>query len=331
MTRRDDSRAFWRQLGRRARAGAGAAICTVLLTAGCTARSGAHGSAAATASASAVATGSSVSRLHVGGLERTYRLHLPPGLPTGTRVPLVVMLHGGFGTAAQAEQTYGWDAEADRHAFAVAYPDGLDRAWAAGGGCCGRPAARGVDDVAFISAVVSDIEHRHPVDTRRIYATGISNGGLMAYRLACDTRLFAAIGTDSATQLGPCSAPAPISVLHIHGTADHNIPYQGGRGEGPAHIDGPAVPAVLAGWRTVDHCTPPTSGTSGTVTRLTAACPYGRAVELITVSGAGHQWPGSAPRTAVERLLGLDAPSNALNATDTFWSFFAAHPACPSP
>ncbi|MGI5460879.1 alpha/beta hydrolase family esterase [Streptomyces sp. CA-249302] len=330
MTRRDDSRLVPLRLHRRARTAAVAAVCAVLFMAGCAPRSVRDGAGPATSS-SVVPTGTSVHRLHVGGLERTYRLYVPPGLPTGTPVPLVVMLHGGFGSADQAEQTYGWDGEADRHAFAVAYPDGLDRAWAVGGGCCGRPSVRGVDDVAFISAVVADIEHRRPVDARRIYATGVSNGGLMAYRLACDTRLFAAIGPDSATLLGPCPKPAPLSVLHIHGTADHNIPYQGGRGEGPAHIDGPAVPAVVARWRTADHCTAPASRTSGTVTQLTATCPHGRAVELITLSGAGHQWPGSAPRTAVQRLLGMDAPSSALNATDTFWSFFAAHPAPSAP
>jgi polyhydroxybutyrate depolymerase len=290
-------------------------VCAVLvLLAGCGQQPGSGGA-------------STVHRLTVDGRARSYLLHLPAGLPGGRPVPLVVVLHGGFGSAAQAEQAYGWDTEADRQGFAVVYPDGIDRAWAVGGGCCGRPAAEGVDDVAFVRAVVADAGHRLPVDPRRVYATGISNGGLLAYRLACDTRLFAAIGPDSATELGPCPAPGPVSVLHIHGTADQNIPYQGGRGAGVAHIDGPSAPALNAQWRAVDQCAAPTSTTDGPVTRLTAACPQDRTVELVTIAGAGHQWPGGAPRTAAEKLLGLDPPSTALNATDTFWSFFAAHPA----
>ncbi|MFE0463443.1 alpha/beta hydrolase family esterase [Kitasatospora sp. NPDC058965] len=293
------------------------AVLLALATTGCTAR---H-----------AAPASSAHRLRSGGRDRSYLLHVPAGLPTGRPVPLVVMLHGGFGSAGQAEQAYGWDAEADRHAFAVAYPDGVDHAWAVGGGCCGQPAAQGVDDVAFVSAVVADVGHRLAVDPRRVYATGISNGGMMAYRLACDTRLFAAVGPDSATLLGPCPTPAPVSVLHIHGTADQNVPYRGGPGNGFARIDGPAVPAVVDRWRAVDRCAAPTSSTEGPVTRLAGSCPQGRAVELVTVDGAGHQWPGGAPRTAAERLLGLDPPSTALDATGEFWSFFAAHPAPQAP
>jgi polyhydroxybutyrate depolymerase len=132
---------------------------------------------------------------------------------------------------------------------------------------------------------------------------------------------------DSATQLADCPAPAPVSLLHIHGTADHNIPYAGGPGQGPAHIDGPAVPTVVGRWRATDHCAAPTVTTAGRVTTSLAACPDGRAVELITVAGAGHQWPGSPDRPVLQRLLGLDTPSTALDATTVFWRFFTAHPA----
>jgi len=189
-----------------------------------------------------------------------------------------------------------------------------------GGDCCGIPGRTGVDDVAFLVQVVATLRSRVPVDPARVYATGISNGGLMAYRLACDTTVFAAIGPDSATQLGPCPTPAPISIIHIHGTADRNIPYQGGTGDGVAHIDGPAVPALVAQWRTVDGCAAPAVTASGPVTTSVAGCPSGRAVELITIDGAGHQWPGS------RRAGALDPPSTALDATATIWSFFAAHP-----
>lgn len=278
---------------------------------------------ASTATAStpaAVPVGSSVRSINVGGATRAYRLYRPPTLTA--RAPLVVMIHGGFGGAEQAENSYGWDAEADRGHFLVAYPEGQNHAWSVGGGCCGKPGATGVDDVAFITGMVAAIQAAVPVDTARIYATGISNGGMMDYRLACDTTIFAAIGPDSATLLGTCPAPRPISVIAIHGTADHTVRYYGGEGDGVAKINGPAVPFVNAMWRTADHCATPATTTTESVTTFIATCPQGRAVELVTIAGAGHQWPGGARHPTAERILHLDPPSTALNATATIWAFF---------
>ena len=150
----------------------------------------------------------------------------------------MVTLHGGFGSAEQAERSYGWNQLADSAKFVVAYPDGVGRAWNANGGCCGRPGREGLDDVGFITAAVDDISESVGIDTAQVYATGISNGGMMAYALACNTSTFAAIGPDSATQLDPCTAPHPTSVMHIHGTADRLIRYDGEPGYGVARIDG---------------------------------------------------------------------------------------------
>jgi polyhydroxybutyrate depolymerase len=272
----------------------------------------------------AIPAGSSSHAISVGGASRTFRVYRPPTLPAAA--PLVVMLHGGFGTGAQAERSYHWDAEAARGHFVVAYPDGLDRAWNTGGGCCGVPGRTGTDDIGFITAMVSAIEREVPVNPRRVYATGISNGGIMAYILACHTTIFAALGPDSATELGSCRAPAPISVIHIHGTADKNIPYHGARGDGIAHIDGPAIPALNATWRHIDRCAAPVAKTAGVVTTSTANCRAGRAVELITIAGAGHQWPGAAPDWLAQKLLHTDPPSTAPDATQVIWQFFAAHP-----
>ncbi len=271
-----------------------------------------------------VPAGRSQQVIVVDGVARTFHLYRPAGLAGGP-VPLVVVLHGGFGRGTQAERSYRWDAQADTGRFLVAYPDGLGRAWNAGGGCCGTPGRTNVGDVGFIAQMVAVIEREAPVDRARLYATGISNGGIMAYRLACDTRIFAAIGPVAATQLGGCLSPASISVIHIHGTADTNIPYHGGAGEGVAHIDGPAIPALNATWRRIDHCAGPAVATAGVVTTSIASCPGGRTVELITIAGAGHQWPGAVPDPLGQRLLHLDAPSTALRATSVIWRFFAAH------
>ncbi len=291
------------------------------------------GSAAPSSATTAAAypTGTSTHAMKWGGVQRTFFVHRPPSTPPGRTLPLVLVLHGGFGSGAQAEQSYGWDAEADRSLFVVAYPDGLHRAWNAGGDCCGQAAADHIDDVGFLTSMVSRIEKAVPIDPTRVFATGISNGGIMAYRLACTTKMFAAIGPDSATMLGACPHPAPVSVVHIHGTADSRIPYYGGTGTGVAHINSPAVPNVTAFWRTVDRCAHPAASTSGVVTTSMATCPNGRSVELITIAGAGHQWPRSADHPLRQLILGTDAPSNALDATAVIWAFFAAHPAPSDP
>jgi polyhydroxybutyrate depolymerase len=275
-------------------------------------------------SAVSIGVGKSEQSIVIDGTTRTFHLYRPPHM--AAPAALVVMLHGGFGSGTQAEQSYGWDAEADTGHFLVVYPDGLNRAWNSGGGCCGTPATDNVDDVTFISIMIGTLKREVPIDSHRIFATGISNGGIMAYTLACRTKLFAAIGPDSATQLGPCASPDPLSVLHIHGTADTRIPYDGGRGQGIAHIDGPAVPALNAAWRKIDDCEAPAVVTKGPVTTSTARCPSGRTVQLITIAGAGHQWPDGRPDTAIQRVLGADPPSTALNATQTIWQFFASHP-----
>jgi polyhydroxybutyrate depolymerase len=285
--------------------------------------------------AAGLVVGSSEHTISSGGLQRTFRVYRPAGLPDRP-VPLVVVLHGALGTGSQAESSYGWDGQADRDHFVVAYPDGYKRSWAASADCCGPPAASHVDDVAFITTLVSTIGGLVPIDRTRVYATGISNGGILAYRLACETKVFAAIGPDSATMLAPCPSPAPISLIHVHGTEDHTIPYgggpgkrdNGGQGSNPVNINGPPIPTVVATWRATDHCGQPTTSTAGVVTTSVATCPGGRGVELITISGAGHQWPGQpGPGSAAARALGLDPPSTALDATDTIWQFFNAHPA----
>ena len=249
--------------------------------------------------------GTSIHTVNVGGRDRVYRLHKPVGVPASAG--LVVMLHGGFGNAEQAERSYGWDRLADSEKFVVAYPDGVNRAWNVnGGGCCGRPAREGVDDVAFISAAVADVAKNVSINAAHVYATGMSNGGMMSYTLACDTTLFAAIGPVSGTQVDPCRSPHPASVMAIHGTADPLIPYGGGPGHGFSHINGPPIPDLNAFWRKVDQCQAPAVTTSGSVTTSTAGCADNRSVVLITIDDGGHHWPDFA--------------------TAKLWQFFAAHP-----
>jgi polyhydroxybutyrate depolymerase len=284
--------------------------------------------AVATPSAPAIPLGRSTVTMTVGDTQRVVHLYRPTGLAASA--PLVVMLHGGYGNGVQAENSYHWDPQADRGHFLLALPDGLNNSWNGGGDCCGPSSKNNVDDVAFLTQMVAMLERRASIDTHRIYITGVSNGGVMAYRMACQTTLFAAVAVDSATMLVPCTAAAALSVLHIHGTADPIIPYAGGTGEPYSLLRGstittPPIPTVNAEWRAVDHCPAPTTTTQGVVTTSTAQCPGGTTVELITISGAGHQWPGGEPNARAERLFHTGAPSTALDATATIWQFFATH------
>ena len=248
-------------------------------------------------------TGTSLHHIDVGGHDRSYRLYKPPGVPAST--PLVVVLHGYSGSARQVERDYGWDELADSAKFVVAYPDGLDRAWNVDGeGCCGRAGREGIDDVAFVSAAVADITKNVGTNPAKVYVTGMSNGGIMTYTLACATDIFAAIGPVAGTQLNRCPNPRPASIMHIHGTADRLVPYGGGQGF--SVINGPSVPDVNAFWRNVDQCAAPATTTNGPVITSTAGCAGNRGVTLITIDQGGHEWPPFAART--------------------LWDFFAAHP-----
>ncbi|ORV81810.1 polyhydroxybutyrate depolymerase [Mycobacterium interjectum] len=247
--------------------------------------------------------GTSLHHIKVGGLDRSYRLYKPVGVPASA--PLVVVMHGYSGSARQVERDYQWDGLADSGKFLVAYPDGLGRAWNVDGEtCCGRSGRDGVDDVGFIRAAVADIAKNLGVDPAKVYATGMSNGAIMSFTLACTTDIFAAIGPVAGTQLNACRAPRPASVMHIHGTTDRLVPYGGGQGF--SVINGPSVPEVNAFWRNVDQCGAPTTTASGPVTTSTAGCAGGRGVVLVTVDGGGHEWPPFA--------------------SQALWQFFAAHP-----
>jgi polyhydroxybutyrate depolymerase len=279
----------------------------------------------------AIGSGSTGHRLG----ERTFRTYRPASLSAGRAVPLVVVLHGGAGSGAQAERSYGWNAAADRDGFVVAYPDGVGRSWNAGPGCCGPAVRDGADDVAFLEDVVTAVSRGAPVDASRVRVTGMSNGAMMAYRLACDSTVFTAIAPVAGTLIGDCPHPAPVPVLHIHGTADESVPWAGGPGKRdnggtgrvPVRIDGPAVPDMIAARRAAASCAAPTSTVDGPVTRSVAICPGGRTIELISVAGAGHQWPGAAPADpAVTGRLDLDPPSTALDATTVIARFFAGLP-----
>jgi polyhydroxybutyrate depolymerase len=270
--------------------------------------------------------------LSAGGRERSYRLYRPAsvesGVESGRLAPLVVVLHGGYGSAGQAEQNYGWDELADRHGFLVAYPDGVGRSWNAGW-CCGPARTHAVDDVGFVEELVAELSAGGGIDPRRVFAAGVSNGGMLAYRIACESPgLLAAIGVVAGTMVCECVRSGPVSLLHIHGLEDRSVPFWGGVGlETAGRRPSPSVPSVIQFWRTGGGCGRTTVTEEGQVRRESAVGAGGIEVCLITLAGVGHVWPGSRPPSPkVSSMFNLDPPSTLIDATGELWSFFAAHP-----
>jgi polyhydroxybutyrate depolymerase len=241
----------------------------------------------------------------------------------------VLVLHGGFGTGTSAARQGDWDAAARRHGFVAVYPDGLNRCWNAGG-CCGPSMRHGVDDVGFLVTLLERVQRDVGTDPDRVFVTGISNGGMMAYRLACEASdRVVAIAPVAATLVLDGGAPTrPVSLLHIHGLADRNVPFGGGRPTRSFQTDPPTYPPVrdgVARFVAAAGCHGSPRRATGPDARVTTehwdSCTEGAVVELLTIADGGHSWPGGR-----QLLRALDPPSDALDATQTIWRFFATHP-----
>ena len=278
--------------------------------------------------------------IQVGGAARTYLLFLPNSpRALGSGFPLVVMLHGGGGTAEQMVRFTRFNEIAAREYFVVAYPQGLNRGWNDGRVFRGR-SETDADDVGFIRAMVADIGERvTPLDRRRLYAAGISNGGFMSFRLACEAAdLFAAVAPVTATMsadLGPrCKPTAPVSVLVINGTADPLVPYNGGHVRVMLALRGEiwSTDRTVAFWAQHNRCAAPpairalpdrdTSDGSHVVEADYRGC-AGAPVRLLRVEGGGHTWPGGIQYLPVTWI----GPTNRdIDASEAIWNFFKAAP-----
>ena len=268
--------------------------------------------------------------LVVAGVIRSYLLFVPPGLHAGRALPLVLVFHGGGGEARAMARHTGFTRLAEREGFAVAYPQGLDRRWNDG-----RGYGASHDDVAFVRALLDTIAKQVPVDSNRVYATGISNGAMFAYRLACDLPgVLAAVapvaGAVPAALADRCASARPTAAVAFQGTADPLLPYAGGgpRPSGRGEVLSAKRSAEL--WARVNGCAgspaaEPPIDSVGDGTRVRPerwpGCRGGRDVVLYTIEGGGHTWPGGPP---VGR--GVGRVTRELNATETIWTFFAGHP-----
>jgi polyhydroxybutyrate depolymerase len=269
-----------------------------------------------------------------GGAQRAYLVHVPASYDPAKPTPVLFALHGGGGNMDyQASEAYGLVGKADKEGFIAVFLNGHSRlaggkfaTWNAGN-CCGGARDQNVDDVGFIRAVFDQLARQVNVDRSRVYATGMSNGAMMAYRLACEApdvfRAIAAVaGTDNTRS---CTPTRPVAVLHIHAKDDAHVLFTGGAGPDAVTAskitDFVSVPDTVAKWTKLNGCTVPARKvlqTNGAFCELYSPC-GGAPVQLCVTDTGGHSWPGGNKRRAEQ------PPSQAISANDVMWEFFSRH------
>jgi polyhydroxybutyrate depolymerase len=287
------------------------------------------------ATASAAPDGLERRTITVGGVERSYYVHEPAISFPGTR-PAVLVLHGGGGNGKISAAMSGFNLKADAEGFLAVYPNGSGRfgedrllTWNAGH-CCAYATRERVNDVAFIGVLIDELVRSNRVDAKRVYVTGMSNGGMMSFVLGRElTHKIAAIAPVVGAMFGDEAQPsAPMPVLIFNSRTDKAVPFEGGppnvRG-GSAVADTDLKPAAYAldFWAKANRCRPPpaTAREPGVEITRYDHCAGGARVVLYALDGGGHSWPGG--RASGRR--GADEPDANVRATDLMWDFFKAH------
>ncbi len=257
------------------------------------------------------------------GLERSYIVFVPSGYDGLEPVPLVLNLHGAGSTAIEQVVYSQLNNVADTAGFLVLIPDAVDNFWNSGFSYLPPDAP---DDVAFLLALIDSVSATYNVDANRVYSTGMSNGGFMSYRLACEAAdRFAAIasvtGSMADNVYSSCSPSRPVPVMEIHGTSDLTVPYDGGIASTP-------IPDVVEFWRAHNEC-PLTPQTFDFPDLETEGCTVSQEryfpckdwseMILLRVNGGGHTWPGSFP------LPGAGCTNQDIRANAEVWKFFRQH------
>lgn len=243
-----------------------------------------------------------------------YIVHLPPNYDAKKPAPLVLNWHAYQANAMGEEGFSNFDPVGDAKGFVVVYPDSPDQSWNAGTCCAFTAMSR--DDVGFAMALVGQIEQTGCVDTSRVFATGMSNGAFMTYRLGCEhAETFAAIAPVAGKVGIPnCSPSRPVPLIEFHGTADNFVPYD----NGVLSADNQTVPQTVAGWAMLDGCTagPMQTYQHGTVTcQNWSSCKGDSTVTECTAQGEGHCWPGQS-------YCPIGASTTDINASQVIGDFF---------
>ena len=259
--------------------------------------------------------------LKVGGVDRTVHVHVPKGYDATRAWPVVLNFHGYTSNGAEQNLLAHMNDKADAVTFISVHPEGTGStpSWNAGA-CCGDAAANATDDVGFVGKIIDELESKLCVDAHRVFATGMSNGGFLSHRLACElsARIAAVAPVAGLLAIPTCNPTRPMSVFQFHGTLDPLVPY-----DGSPTMGFPSVLQTMAGWATRTGCsgTPRETSKKGDVTCTTYdGCKGGAEINLCTVTRGGHTWPGGLP------VPSLGYTTTNIVATDAMWDFFVKHP-----
>jgi polyhydroxybutyrate depolymerase len=275
--------------------------------------------------------------IQFGGKERIYIVHTPPQYKPSSRLPCVLALHGGGGKAEQLAGYTGFSMLADSEGFIVVYPQGIVKRKLGFGWNDGRVITtnneKGLDDVAFLSALVDTLGKQFGIDTKRVYATGISNGGFMSGRLACELGgKIAAVAIVAATRAinQDCTPPSPVPVMILNGTDDPLVPYNGGKMVNVKDVNATimSTDSLVNFWRGVNKCAakpvvkifPDTNKRDKSTVTSFFYAGQGADVLLYKVQGGGHTWAGSGNQFLYGLIAG--ATNNDINASQEIWAFF---------
>lgn len=265
------------------------------------------------------------------GRLRTYHLHLPKGYNRNRSTPLVLAFHGGYGSGKGFAKTTGLNNLADREGFVVVYPDGIDRHWNDGRGT----ANPGINDVGFVRVLIDRLIRFRNIDSSRIYATGISNGGFFTQKLACEMSdkiaAFAPVAAPLPELLkSSCKPSKPISIVMINSPEDRFVPWKGGEVKGGGQTL--SVPQTVERWRqhnasssVAEAQTLPVINPSDSTRVRFSRYSGGRGdseVVLYTIEGGGHTWPGGNDPLS-PRVVGKT--SRQISANEVIWKFFQRH------
>ena len=279
--------------------------------------------------------------LRVGNTERRYRLFIPQSYDGRKATPVVLVFHGGGGDPDGMIKLCGMNAKAEQAGFIAVYPYGTgrfaDRLLSFNGGeCCGYALDNDVDDVGFVRALLDDLAAAASVDADRIFATGLSNGGIMSHYLASELsdRIAAIAPVGGPLMLEKPANKRPVSVMQFHGTNDEFAPFEGGFGKGFLGRNGitkfRSVEHTVQSWVQANGCSgkptvvplPDKANDGMRVTKKSwSGGRDGSEVVLVEIEGGGHTWPGQRPVVARLGESTLD-----ISANDLMWEFFQRHP-----
>ena len=262
------------------------------------------------------------------GEERAYLLYVPSGYDPTLPTPLVLSLHGFASNPAQQQGYSIWNEVAESENFIVVYPAGSGFPLRWNSGLFTEAAAQSADDVAFLSYLIDQLSTPFCIDQTRIYMNGLSNGGGMSYRFACEMadRVAAIGGVSGAYNLAPsgCEPSQPVPVILFHGTDDPIVPYAGGASSDPnSTTEFPSVPQYAAAWAERDGCSlepEPISDLPDSIDAIRyTGCDNGVEVAFYTILGGGHTWAGSGA-SIPEFFAGVT--NRDIEASMIMWEFF---------